>query len=496
MGEHRPPFIFSAPEAATDVPHAVPLDSSNLGVRAGAALHSMLASISRHSALGDDRAARAPNLMGRQRSAPRPDLADDSKRHVLAAARSFDLASSRGGSSEEEVIRASLQAAVKMPAKVGRAVRGEEPAGGLECQPDLATCPELWDRRGGLCYASPSYTGPCAGRVDFFVMGDEQKMAFARYCDVRFRCQSSCDTNFDAACPSLWAELAANVCFAPPEYRGGCSRRLDTSRMTRKDKHEFGVRCGARWPCVRPTPRVYDDVCPQGWSLQRGQFCAGPANYSGPCPRLAHLRGMGVFEQKVFEAACNVSWPEAAAAPCERDYAALCPYGWFAEVVGGTVECRAPLGYHGCLPVQHFVDMSPAQNRAWGGSLPVDMSPAQKRAWEELANKPSLAARGACVRKIGLPHALRVGMLALAASLAWHPLHMAGGVPRSCVAPASLGRMKKRRFPSAAQPRGPAAGKLTAWCLITGSGGHFRRRLGATGPLTAIAAWSTMAASE
>merc|ERR1712107_6898 len=47
----------------------------------------------------------------------------------------------------------------------------------------------------------------------------------------------------------MWTEVDTSVCEAPATYAGDCSRLLDTSGMSDKDKYTFGVKCGARWPC-------------------------------------------------------------------------------------------------------------------------------------------------------------------------------------------------------------------------------------------------------
>ena len=45
---------------------------------------------------------------------------------------------------------------------------------------------------------------------------------------------------------SMWREVDTSVCEAPVTYAGDCSRLLDISGMTEKDKYNFGVTCGAR----------------------------------------------------------------------------------------------------------------------------------------------------------------------------------------------------------------------------------------------------------
>merc|ERR1711862_100691 len=47
----------------------------------------------------------------------------------------------------------------------------------------------------------------------------------------------------------MWVELDTGICEAPADYSGDCSRMMDTSGMSDKDKYTYGVTCGARWPC-------------------------------------------------------------------------------------------------------------------------------------------------------------------------------------------------------------------------------------------------------
>lgn len=370
LAHSTPVFVFSRPADAVDVSRAVAADSSSSGHKAAGALRSLLAAVSRHGA-----AAPAPRPQWELRSSPQTKEANGSKQHFLAAAHLFDSASSQRGARAEQGAKSSLVSALRKPAQIGRPLRPpgqpQEASGWQQCEPDLAACPESWEKRGGLCQAGAAYAGRCSGAVEYFAMHEDQKFAFARFCGARFRCQVGCDLNFDAPCPSLWSEERANLCVAPPEYQGPCNGRLETARMTPEEKYDFGARCGARWPCAQPPPVMFDDICPAGWSLQHGDLCTAPLNYTGPCPRFAHLGGMTVAEQKAFQVACNVSWPEGMV-PCDRDYGAACPFGWLAETTGSVVECRAPPGYHGCARAQEFARMSPHQKRSWASSCQQD----------------------------------------------------------------------------------------------------------------------------
>merc|ERR1719291_146648 len=113
----------------------------------------------------------------------------------------------------------------------------------------------------------------------------DQKLGYARICAVELECQEGCAQDLRAACPSMWRQISPNVCEAPQQYIGHCSRRVSTAGMTNNDKQTWGSRCGARWPCFPPKKHIYDEICPKGWSLGFGQVCTAPRDYEGPCQR-------------------------------------------------------------------------------------------------------------------------------------------------------------------------------------------------------------------
>merc|ERR1712203_505439 len=125
-------------------------------------------------------------------------------------------------------------------------------------------------------------------------MNDEERLAFAKYCRVTFRCQGECVEDFRRACPSSWREVDHGVCVAPQGYAGGCGV-ISTFGLSDEDKHTLGVECGIRWPCSR--------------SLR---------------------------------------------AECVRNYEAPCPFGWLEKQMGNAIECLAPATYGKCAPVQQF----------------------------------------------------------------------------------------------------------------------------------------------
>jgi len=220
----------------------------------------------------------------------------------------FHSASSQGFSQEEKAIEHALAQAMKSPSKVGRPDFNVTADEELSCLPDVARCPKGWDQDGHLCKATAAYVGPCSPGVALFDMTQEERLAFARYCQVDWHCQTDCTQYFGATCPSLWKEIGLGVCAAPSNYVGGCSHRVHTDTMATADKVNFGLKCGARWPC-------------------------------------------------------KVSLPSKE--PCEKDYAASCPYGWHGRVKAGKAECVSPATYEGCSRVQSFGEFTPLDKQRW-----------------------------------------------------------------------------------------------------------------------------------
>lgn len=234
----------------------------------------------------------------------------ETRGELLAGASMFNAASSSNTEEQQAVEDALREAIVSSPAQLGGVDRGIEPLLGHGCVPDFTNCPEGWVKEGALCVAGGGYTGRCAAEADLSDMSLEQKLAFSDFCAVKFPCQVACGggQDFHNTCPSLWREVGKGVCQAPLEYEGSCSVRLNVGSMSEEEKYAWSVRCGARWPCAAPEAHNYQDVCPEGWSLQAGQVCQAPSSYSGPCEHTASLSGATEADKKTFEASCRVAW--------------------------------------------------------------------------------------------------------------------------------------------------------------------------------------------
>lgn len=310
---------------------------------------------------------------------------DEGRANIVATQLSFNAASQTGETREEATIRGDIAEAMRSPSVLGKPVRSMPRSEQvLKCLPDLSACPEGWSRNGALCFASAGYSGPCISPVAIDALAAPEKMAYARQCKVSFPCQQDCEVDGGQPCPSLWTEIDSGVCQAPSNYVGECSKVVNISSFTSRDKQIFESRCGARWPCRPPSPRLYHDVCPLGWTLQFGQVCGAPPTYAGPCASVLQMRGATVPNKQQLEAACNVSWPSLSET-CERDYGS-CPVGWLEVGPQDAQECRAPFSYTQCGVVKSFVGVGPDEKRRWarlcGQTFPCRSRGACKKDWD------------------------------------------------------------------------------------------------------------------
>lgn len=241
------------------------------------------------------------------------DLAKESQRRLIDAQLHFNAATSRGLSDAERAIEKDLALAIGK----GKTVAGTPhliPEGGLalSCLPDVNRCPKGWSAQGGVCAAGEGYSGPCSPKAALFQMATIERMAYARICRADFHCQGDCAQNLNERCPSLWSEIAPNLCEAPDNYVGQCARRVDTSGMSDSEKANFGSRCGARWPCESPSPsceRDYSVDCPHGWVKRVGlPDCVAPPTY-GRCGRVQRFDLMTPEGKRSWERKCDVMWP-------------------------------------------------------------------------------------------------------------------------------------------------------------------------------------------
>ncbi|CAJ1362859.1 unnamed protein product [Effrenium voratum] len=296
------------------------------------------------------------------------------------AALSFDSAS-RERTPEEEELESEMRAAMATPSHVGVPDR-TLPTPATACSPDYSSCPVGWSKRGNLCVDAGSVKAKgCAARYSFGLMTNAQRAAVARECQLEFPCQAECDVNFLVTCPVLWEEsVAGSICAAPASYVGDCSKVINVTGMGADEKMSLMFRCGVKWPCLETfDARAYNEICPEGWALGRGQTCHAPAGYAGPCEQIVRRFGRARFfmlgasaqvdmvektqaNKAQMEYDCNVQW-RSLGRKCTRDYNAACPAGWWQAAAGkGMADCWAPLEYRGtCSKRQSVSDVPRAK---------------------------------------------------------------------------------------------------------------------------------------
>ena len=112
------------------------------------------------------------------------------RKALFSASSHFNQAASGPDTTEEKRTHERLRDAMRSPSVPGHPERTSAREAGAACVPDFNRCPVDWNGPGPTCSAPSGYAGPCASRLDFAGMGDEQKVAIARYCGVSFACSN------------------------------------------------------------------------------------------------------------------------------------------------------------------------------------------------------------------------------------------------------------------------------------------------------------------
>jgi len=224
-------------------------------------------------------------------------------------------------------------------------------------------CPEGWAHFFGDCIAPLSYMGPCKGVVSMSDLGTwSAKQQFANVCAAHWECAEACLHDYDAAdCPVGWVGRGDGFCDAPLTYSGPCRGR-ELVGAEPELKQQFGLECGARWPCKQQCVSNFRLECPRGWSLVDGACVilrnAGQA-YNGPCLPVADLQNFTDDLKQQFATRCGVDFCETAVPPggCEIDMESLCPVGWLH--VGSRVGYCLGHAYKGaCRPAMPVAELS------------------------------------------------------------------------------------------------------------------------------------------
>lgn len=189
--------------------------------------------------------------VGKQKKMHKPSQDIDHRKTWLEAQRQFEAASSHSESELEAEVKAGLtKAVVKGGIKMGKVDRQVFANLHTSCEPNFAMCPNDWQLQNASCVSDASYVGECARKLDIITLTVEEKIAVGRVCGLRWPCRDeTCEEDFSGPCPERWIEIESGVCEAPKQFLGGCSRILNTTGMSDKDKLVYSTHCRVGWPC-------------------------------------------------------------------------------------------------------------------------------------------------------------------------------------------------------------------------------------------------------
>ncbi|XP_058515398.1 uncharacterized protein LOC131478852 [Ochotona princeps] len=245
------------------------------------------------------------------------------------------------------------------------------------CEHDYSLlCPFSWEpsaEDSTTCSAPAAYVGPCE-KIQNFALPAKEKQQKERVCLIGWPCLRKCKRDFGALCPDEWAEVGGGYCTAPASYAGRCARRANFASYSPAEKERWSVSCGAYWPCEAECKRDYAVMCPDGWFAIGEGKCRSPTAYAGPCAPIESTGGMDSSTKAVFEQKCNVLFP--CEKKCEKDYAVICPEQW----INTTLEKCAP-------------------SEDYGGPCRDEMDFAGKTEDEKVAFESLCAVRWPCVGK-------------------------------------------------------------------------------------------------
>ena len=100
--------------------------------------------------------------------------------------------------------------AMQTPPEIGKADR-TMPSATKACEPDFSACPLNTEKKGAVCVATASYTGPCISEMPVPSMTPEQAFAFSRACKVTFPCASAERSASFLSLPAGYLDLPAEA---------------------------------------------------------------------------------------------------------------------------------------------------------------------------------------------------------------------------------------------------------------------------------------------
>ncbi|RQX73205.1 cpw-wpc domain-containing protein [Toxoplasma gondii CAST] len=139
----------------------------------------------------------------------------------------------------------------------------------------------------------------------------------------------------------------------------------ETRKLVRAYRIKRAIVCTVVWSqfwvhCGKAA-RDYAALCPLGWfSVGDGDSCEAPPSYTGPCSTFGAFAKNSKMKKKTEET-CSVSWPSID--ECSKDYEERCPQQWV-EMENGL--CGAPASYTGrCERSYSFINLNEREKRSW-----------------------------------------------------------------------------------------------------------------------------------
>lgn len=182
-----------------------------------------------------------------------------------------------------------------------------------------------------------------------------------------------CDVDFDAPCPTGWADAGdGQTCLAPSYYKGPCAKQIEYGSLTLRDRLQQTIDCGADFACIGSCEEDFRFSCPIGWELDQTNACVAPADYAGPCVPMKRFEAETVPEKIEWGASCGVRWPCRAPLQravqqlsCIQNATAFCPHGW----KRAENRCHAPVSYNGpCSQALAPEGYTLAMKEAWASA--------------------------------------------------------------------------------------------------------------------------------
>jgi len=119
---------------------------------------------------------------------------------------------------------------------------------------DSSLCPTGWMLQQGLCRKQDVHVDKlheCSSSFYLTALDVATKQELTKTCGLKWPCQNTkCERDYSNVCPSDW-QLEHELCIAPVQYVGSCSRGIDMRGWTVQQKTTFSEDCLVQYPCLQ-----------------------------------------------------------------------------------------------------------------------------------------------------------------------------------------------------------------------------------------------------